>query len=66
MLMDTLKEVKELIVNIDIELDIETLTSFSQKELEELQNIFTLSLQTNKKDTKANLGLAAIYYVKEK
>ena len=65
MLMDTLKEVKELIVNIDIELDIETLTSFSQKELEELQNIFTLSLQTNKKDTKANLGLAAIYYVKE-
>ena len=65
MLMDTLKEVKELIVNIDIELDIETLTSLSQKELEELQNIFTLALQTNKKDTKANLGLAAIYYVKE-
>ena len=63
--MDSFKDVRDHIEDNDLEIDIETFTHFSQKELDKLQNIFTLALETNKKDSKANLALAAIYYAKE-
>ena len=49
MLMDSFKDVIDHIEDNDLEIDIETFTHFSQKELDKLQNIFTLALETDRK-----------------